>query len=107
MRICTAGSTNISRRVFERFFKRELDVENIDVLCSVLTEAGLSADEFRDFSVSGGPGALAEANAEAERDGVFGVPTIIVAGEPFWGNDRMEWVIKKLDRMGLKRELAA
>jgi 2-hydroxychromene-2-carboxylate isomerase len=96
-----------STRVFERFFKRELDVENIDAICAVMTETGLNADEFRDFSVSSGPGALAEANAEAERDGVFGVPTMIVAGEPFWGNDRLEWVIKKLDRMELKRDSAA
>jgi hypothetical protein len=32
---------------------------------------------------------------------------MIIAGEPFWGNDRIEWVIKKLDRMGLKRAPAA
>jgi 2-hydroxychromene-2-carboxylate isomerase len=34
---------------------------------------------------------------------VFGVPTLIVAGEPFWGNDRISWIIKKLDAMGLRR----
>jgi hypothetical protein len=27
----------------------------------------------------------------------------MVAGEPFWGNDRILWVIKKLDQMGLRR----
>jgi 2-hydroxychromene-2-carboxylate isomerase len=34
---------------------------------------------------------------------VFGVPTFIVDGEPFWGNDRVEWVVEKLDAMGLRR----
>jgi 2-hydroxychromene-2-carboxylate isomerase len=31
------------------------------------------------------------------------VPTFIVDGEPFWGNDRVEWIVKKLDAMGLRR----
>jgi len=31
------------------------------------------------------------------------VPTFIVGGEPFWGEDRIEWVISKLDAMGLRR----
>jgi hypothetical protein len=26
-----------------------------------------------------------------------------VAGEPFWGNDRVSWLAKKLDAMGLRR----
>jgi len=26
-----------------------------------------------------------------------------VDGEPFWGEDRIEWVIRKLDAMGLRR----
>jgi 2-hydroxychromene-2-carboxylate isomerase len=47
---------------------------------------------------------LLMAREEAELDGVFGVPTLIVAGEMFWGNDRIRWLIKKLDKMGLKRE---
>ena len=45
----------------------------------------------------------AAAVAEGERDQIFGVPTLLVDGEPFWGNDRVDWVIKKLDAMGLRR----
>ena len=96
-----------SSRVFERFFKRELDLEDINSLCEVLREVGLDATAFRQFAAGSGAAALAEASAEGERDGVFGVPTLIVGGEPFWGNDRIEWVIKKLDAMGLRRERAA
>jgi hypothetical protein len=32
------------------------------------------------------------------------VPTLIIAGETFWGNDRMKWVVKKLDAMGLNKK---
>jgi 2-hydroxychromene-2-carboxylate isomerase len=92
--------------VFERFFKRELDLEDPAALASVLRECGLDAEDFAHYAATDGAADLARAFAEADRDGVFGVPTVIVAGEPFWGNDRIEWVIKKLDAMGLRRESA-
>jgi 2-hydroxychromene-2-carboxylate isomerase len=90
--------------VFERFFKRELDIENLAALAIVLRECGLDAEDFARYAAAEGAADLARALDEADRDGVFGVPTLIVAGEPFWGNDRIEWVIKKLDAMGLRRE---
>jgi 2-hydroxychromene-2-carboxylate isomerase len=92
-----------SRLVFKRFFLRELDIENVDALAGVATEAGIDAAALRHFLAVEGPAALAEAFAEGERDGIFGVPTMLVAGEPFWGNDRVEWLIRKLDAMGLRR----
>jgi len=92
-----------SDQVFERFFKRELDVENSAAVEAVIEEVGLSAADFRRYAAEEGPAELKQAFAEGERDHVFGVPTLVVDGEPFWGNDRMEWVIKKLDKMGLRR----
>ena len=93
--------------VFERFFKRELNLEDIDALGAVMAEAGLDAEGFRRYADGDGPGDLRAAAFEAERDGVFGVPTFNVAGELFWGNDRVAWVIKKLDQMKLGRTRAA
>jgi 2-hydroxychromene-2-carboxylate isomerase len=92
-----------SDRVFERFFKRELDIENRAALAAVIKETGLDAEAFNRYIDHEGPRELSEAFAAGDRDGVFGVPTFIVDGEPFWGNDRVEWVIKKLDAMGLRR----
>jgi len=91
-----------SLRVFERFFKRELDIEDANALGAVMTEVGLDADDFRRYAAADGPAELATVQEQAERKGVFGVPTLIVAGEPFWGNDRIDWIIKKLDAMGLR-----
>jgi len=92
-----------SGRVFERFFKRELNIEDSKALEGVMAEVGLDPADFRRYAASEGPSDLAGAVAEADRDGVFGVPTFIVDGEPFWGNDRVDWVVKKLDAMGLRR----
>jgi 2-hydroxychromene-2-carboxylate isomerase len=93
-----------SRLVFERFFKRELDLENQQALGSVLSEVGLDARGFERFAETEGEAALGQAREEADHDGVFGVPALIVAGEMFWGNDRIKWLIKKLDKMGLRKE---
>jgi len=90
-------------RIFERFFRRELDLEDPAAVAVVLRECGLDAEDFARYAAADGVADLALALEEADRDGVFGVPTLIVAGEPFWGNDRIEWVIKKLDAMGLRR----
>lgn len=92
-----------SDRVFERFFKRELNIEDSAALEAMMAEVGLDPAAFRRYAAADGPRALAQSIAEGERDGVFGIPTFIVDGEPFWGNDRVAWVIKKLDKMGLKR----
>ena len=94
-------------RVFEHFFKRELDIEDPTALAQVLAESGLDCDEFARYAAAEGSEDLARAYGETDADGVFGVPTLIVAGEPFWGNDRISWAIKKLDAMGLRRESAA
>lgn len=90
-------------QVFERFFKRELDIEDPAAIAAVLRECTFDAEDFARYAARDGPQDLERARAEADRDGVFGVPTIIVTGEPFWGNDRIDWVIKKLDAMGLRR----
>jgi len=92
-----------SERVFERFFKRELDVEDREAVKALLEEVGIDGAGFERYAADEGKRELAESFAEGERDKVFGVPTFLVDGEPFWGNDRIEWVIKKLDKMGLRR----
>ncbi|MGH7949330.1 MAG: 2-hydroxychromene-2-carboxylate isomerase [Candidatus Binataceae bacterium] len=93
-----------ARKVFELFFKRELDIENFDALAKVMGQYGLDAEAFRAYSQLDGPRELKAAFEEGDRDGVFGVPMFIVDREPFWGNDRISWLIKKLDAMGLRRE---
>ncbi len=35
---------------------------------------------------------------EVSEDGLFGVPTFVYRGETFWGNDRIEWLIRAVRR---------
>ena len=92
-----------SDRVFERFWRQELEVEKSEAIETVLSDIGLDASEFRRYAESNARADLDRCFEEADRDQVFGVPTFIVEGEPFWGEDRVDWVIKKLDALGLRR----
>ncbi len=92
-----------SERLFERFWKHELDVEDRVAIAGIVREVGLDEKEFIRYADADARADLDACFAEADRDEIFGVPTFVVEGEPFWGEDRIEWVIKKLDAMGLGR----
>lgn len=92
-----------SDRVFERFWKQELDVEKSDAIDVVLAEVGVDANEFHRYVETDARAELDRCFEEANQDQVFGVPTFIVEGEPFWGEDRIDWLVKKLDALGLRR----
>ena len=74
--------------VFERFWKRELDIEATDALAAVLTEAGADGAAFAAF-LPGGLARVAAINEQAEADGVFGVPTFVLDRELFWGSEHL------------------
>jgi 2-hydroxychromene-2-carboxylate isomerase len=92
-----------SDRVFERFWKHELDVEKPEAIDAVLGEVGLDANEFHRYVETDARADLDRCFEEAAGDQIFGVPTFVVEGEPFWGEDRIDWLIKKFDALGLRR----
>jgi 2-hydroxychromene-2-carboxylate isomerase len=92
-----------SDRVFERFWKHELDVEQAAAIEGVLAEVGLDANDFHRYVETDARADLDRCFEEAAADQVFGVPFFIAEGEPFWGEDRVDWMIRKLDGLGLRR----
>ena len=80
--------------VYERFWKRELDIEDIGVIERVLDEAGARSAGFRKYA-SGDGRALHDNIQTATFDaGIFGVPTYIINGEKFFGREhlpRVRW----------------
>jgi 2-hydroxychromene-2-carboxylate isomerase len=81
---------------YPRFFKRELDYEDRAAIEGLLREAGADPAGFDGFAAGDGPAALAGHQQEAESQGVFAVPTFVVEGELFWGQDRIDFVRAKL-----------
>ena len=77
-------------RVFERFWKRELDIENPAVLTIVLTECGADTAAFPAFLEGEGRYLLRQIQLEAEAAGVFGVPSFLLEdGGLFWGREHL------------------
>jgi 2-hydroxychromene-2-carboxylate isomerase len=82
--------------VFERFWKRELDIEDAGVIGGVLAEAGADPSEFPDYSADPGPGEVDAICHAAEAIGVFGVPSFVFDGELFWGREHLPDIRERL-----------
>jgi 2-hydroxychromene-2-carboxylate isomerase len=76
-------------RVFERFWKRELDIEDIAVVTAVLAEAGAATAGFAAYAAAEGPAEVDRISRAAEEAGVFGTPTFVIDGELFWGSEHL------------------
>jgi 2-hydroxychromene-2-carboxylate isomerase len=90
-----------SRRVYELFFRRELEIDQPDAIAGVVAGLGLSADEYRGYLSGPGARAYERAQEEAAADHVFGVPLFLFEGEPFWGHDRLPLLEQRLREAGL------
>jgi 2-hydroxychromene-2-carboxylate isomerase len=76
-------------RVYERFWKRELDVEDIAAVTAVLAEAGAETKGFAAYAVEEGLADVNQIRLAAEEAGVFGTPTFVIDGELFWGSEHL------------------
>lgn len=76
-------------RVFERFWRRDLDIESPEILARVLQEAGAEIAGFADYLGGAGRAEHDAIQEAAHAVGVFGVPSFIVDGELFWGSEHL------------------
>jgi 2-hydroxychromene-2-carboxylate isomerase len=77
-------------RVFERFWKRELDIESPAALTAVLAECGADTSGFAAFLEREGRRELEEIMRAAEDAGVFGVPSFLLDdGDLYWGREHL------------------
>jgi len=93
------GDTELRRYstlVFERFWKRELDVEDPAVIAAVLREAGGDAAPFERELASGEHARYDQLQRAIFDAGIFGVPGYVVDGEYYWGREhlpRIRWIL--------------
>ena len=76
--------------MFERFWKRELDIEDVAVLGAVLQEVGADASAFADYAAGEGRAQLTQIQCAAEAAGVFGVTSFLLEdGSLYWGREHL------------------
>jgi 2-hydroxychromene-2-carboxylate isomerase len=83
-------------RIFERFWRRELDIERAEAIASVLSEVHADGAGFRSYLADAGRIEHDAIRQSAEATGVFGVPSFIVDGELFWGREHLADIKEKL-----------
>ena len=77
-------------RVMRAYWSEAADISDLDVLGRLAGEVGLDPAKTVEAAVSDARKATLEANTrEAIEAGVFGVPSFVVDGKLFFGNDRL------------------
>ncbi len=82
--------------VYERFWKRELNLEDAGVIARVLEEAGARTVGFQDYASGEGRVLHDSIQRKAFDAGIFGVPTYVINGEVFFGREhlpRIRWIL--------------
>ncbi len=89
--------------VFERFWKRELDLEDPAVVEGILEETGTETQSFASFLEDEGRSRHDEIRSRAEERGVFGVPTFCAFDEVFFGREHLPLIRLRLHERGLAK----
>jgi len=82
--------------VFARFWRHELEIESEAAIADALARAGIDPVGFATYLEERGRAELVALQREAEAQGVFGVPSYLVDGQLYWGNERLERVREQL-----------
>lgn len=92
----TEAALQLAGAILAAVWAQERDIADAGVLAAILQEQGMPAERLQqaeDPQVQ----ARYEANTrDAIEAGVFGAPSYVVDGEIFWGQDRLDFLARKL-----------
>jgi 2-hydroxychromene-2-carboxylate isomerase len=103
LRMCTALPEDAERRtlaltLIKACWERGDDISDAAVLARLADAAGFDGNALLERAATPAvKQALAAATDAAIADGIFGVPTFRLDGELFWGGDRIETLLWRLD----------
>jgi 2-hydroxychromene-2-carboxylate isomerase len=90
------AAMDLTGRVLRAVWAEERDIADAATLAALLAEAGLPAS-LLEASRAGPARARYDASTQEAIDaGVFGAPSYVIAGEIFWGQDRLDFVERRL-----------
>ena len=84
--------------VYERFWRRELDLGSADEVSDQLERTGYDVSGFLAYLSGEGRAEHDRLRAESEEHGVFGVPSYLVGEELFFGTERIARVRECLEK---------
>jgi len=90
----------LSQALLRALWAEERDTADRDVRIAVANENSLPGKELAAAEESAPVQALYKTySEEAEGLGVFGAPTYVLQGERFWGQDRLDFLDRALERL--------
>jgi 2-hydroxychromene-2-carboxylate isomerase len=82
--------------VFRRFWNHELELDELSEISGVIASLGGSVRDFEAYVHGAARDEHDGIIDEAEKIGVFGVPTMVFNGELFWGGDRISLLTERI-----------
>lgn len=87
--------------VFEAMWQQQKNLGQPEVIAEVLATAGYDPEDFqRRIEDEAVKERLKATTEEAVRRGAFGAPTFFVGDEMYFGQDRLDFVVEALQRVG-------
>jgi carboxymethylenebutenolidase len=92
----SAMALKLAGSVFAAVWEKERDIARTEVLGELLSECGLPAERLAQSREAGVQQQYEQFTAAAIETGVFGAPSYVIDGEIFWGQDRLDFLQRKL-----------
>lgn len=89
---CRSAMPEFLMNVFPRFWRRELDIEDIGVVEACLEESGVSAKGFAQYTVGRGRALHDSFQDSFHEHGIYGVPTYVIDGIPLHGREHIPYL---------------
>ena len=92
----TEAAMNVAEKVLRAVWVEELSIADDRVLADVLVRAEVPSRRLEDSRSQQVQETYERYTEEAIEAGVFGAPSYVVDGEIFWGQDRLDFVERRL-----------
>ena len=91
-----AAAMRLTGAVGRAVWAQERDIADATVLAELLDECGLDPQRLAQSQQDSVKALFAAHTAQAIDAGVFGAPSYVIDGEVFWGQDRLDFVERRL-----------
>ncbi len=91
-----AAAMRLTSAVGRAVWAQERDIADATVLAELLDECGLDPQRLAQSQQDGVKALYAAHTTQAIDAGVFGAPSYVIDGEVFWGQDRLDFVERRL-----------
>ncbi len=92
----SAAALRLAGAVMSAVWAQQRDIADTAVLAELLAEQGLAAERLADADDAAVQAHYAAHTQQAIAAGVFGAPSYVLDGEIFWGQDRLDFLERRL-----------